>query len=89
MRFLDPRPWHLVAPGAVVLFPDTARPVTVYDIQHTRHPSGELTVTVLIEGWPRPIDVTGTYAYPVELDESDAAAALHAAGFTVTPIERK
>lgn len=87
MRVLPPTPWHLIAPGAVVLFPDTTRPVTVYDVQYTRHPNGALTVAVFIEGWPRPIGVTGTLAHPVELDDTDAIGNLLRAGLTLTPIK--
>ena len=72
MRYLPPIPWHLVMPGTVVLLPDTARPCAIFDVKYTRHPDGRLTVAVLVEGWPRPIDVTGTDAQPVELDTADA-----------------
>ena len=89
MRLLDPLPWHLIAPGTVVLFPNATHAVAVYDVQHTRHPNGALTVAVLVEGWPRPIDVTGTLAQPVELDDTDAIGNMLRAGFTLTPIKEE
>lgn len=81
MKHLPPTPWHLIAPGTVVLM-DAAETRTVLQIVGDIH-----GITVYAEGLV-PFRVRGdAYAQPVELDTADAIGNLFAAGFTVTPIK--
>lgn len=83
MRFLPNVPWHAVPLGTVVLdpagVPRTVTGTAPYDIRRT---------LILLEGDHRPHVYTSTaLVTPVELDGSDAVAALLAADITVTPIK--
>lgn len=79
MRLLDPRPWHLIAPGAVVLIDGVPRTVLGHD--------DALTSRMVFAEGLQPIVVNPhSYVQPVELDDTDAIGNMLRAGLTVTPI---
>lgn len=84
MRYLQPCAWWNLPQHAVVLIDNIPR--AVLDIALTRSLGGVVSITAYVEG-VLPLDVTGTYAQPVELDETDAITALFAAGLNPTPIK--
>lgn len=81
MRLLDPRPWHLIAPGTVVLYSDgAARAVHV-------EPHEFREVVVFAEGLGPVVMPALAYVQPVELDDTDAIGNMLRAGLTLTPIK--
>lgn len=79
MKYLQPRPWHLIEPGTVVLIGSTPRTV--------QHVVGDVHgITVYAEGLP-PFRPDGMYTQPVELDDADAIGNLHVTGLHPTPTE--
>jgi hypothetical protein len=84
VRHLPPCAWWNLTERSVVLI--GAVPRAVLDVQLTWNCGAVSAVTAFVEGMP-PIDVTGTHAQPVELDESDAIGTLHASGLNPAPIE--
>lgn len=73
MRHLPPIPWADVRPGTVIMFNGIPRTVIM-------NMPNSVTRTVLIEGVPAPLTMVPTFfVQPVELDETDAIGALHAA----------
>ena len=81
MRYLDPLPWHLVAPATVVLIAGVPRCVFLV--------RGDVDgITVYAQGLA-PFRPDGAYAQPVELEESDAIGNMLRAGLTLTPIKEE